>query len=267
MNTKFPIDFEIIDFHTHPFASNKSNICSHTEHCKMDVDETLKIMDELHVSKFCGSVVYSGDVGDDASVLAKMYRNNNEALELQRRYNGRYIAGFHVNPRFVKESCEEIERMAKAGVRLIGELVPYMDGWTDYSCKEFSEILEVAEAKDMLVSFHSTNDDQMDKMVQEHKGVTFIAAHPNEYGGLMRHIARSKMSDNYYLDLSGYGIFRYGATRRLVDEMGVERILFGSDYPTCAPGMYVGGVLFDRTLTDAEKEQIFSKNAKRLLRL
>ncbi len=264
---KTPADFEIIDFHTHPFASKESNICSHTDFCNMSADETLKIMDELHISKFCGSVIRWGGLESDESALAKMYRNNNEGLALQEKYGGRYITGFHVNPRFVRESCEEIERMAKRGVRLIGELVPYIDGWSDYASRAFSEILDTAEAYDMVVSFHSMEEDKMDEMVKAHPKVKFVAAHPGEYGELLRHIERGKLSENYCVDVSGYGIFRYGATRRLIDGMGAERVLFGSDYPTCSSGMYVGGILFDRTLTDAEKEKIFSKNAKRLLRL
>ena len=47
--------------------------------------------------------------------------------------------------------------------------------------------------------------------------------------------------------------------------MGIHRFLFGSDYPTCSPAMYIGGVALDPLLTDAEKQQIFSGNAKRLL--
>ena len=119
----------------------------------------------------------------------------------------------------------------------------------------------------MIVSFHSMNEDAMDEMVKNHKDVIFVAAHPGEYGGFMRHVERMKFSENYYLDLSGYGIFRYGMLRHAIDAFGIDRILFGSDYPTCNPGMYIGGVLFDNLLTDTEKEKIFSLNAKRLLKI
>jgi predicted TIM-barrel fold metal-dependent hydrolase len=104
-------------------------------------------------------------------------------------------------------------------------------------------------------------------MVKNHKDVVFVAAHPGEYGDFMRHVERMKMSENYYLDLSGYGLFRHGMLRRAIDEVGVERILFGSDFPTCSPAMYIGGVLLDELITDEEKEMIFSQNAKRLLKI
>ena len=55
--------------------------------------------------------------------------------------------------------------------------------------------------------------------------------------------------------------------RRAINAFGIDRILFGSDFPTCNPAMYIGGVLLDELITDTEKEKIFSLNAKRLLKI
>jgi predicted TIM-barrel fold metal-dependent hydrolase len=158
--------------------------------------------------------------------------------------------------------------MDKKGIKLIGELVPYIDGWQrNFASEEFSLLLKEAGKRNMIVSFHSMNEDAMDEMVKRHRDVIFVAAHPGEYNEFMRHIERMKYSENYYLDVSGYGIFRYGMLKRAVDTFGADRILFGSDYPTCNPAMYIGGVMNDSLLSDAEKEKIFSLNAKKLLKL
>ncbi len=258
---------DIIDFHTHPFADRESNICSHTEYCDMSKEKTKEIMAELGISRFCGSVIRRGMRNDHEEMLAQMYKNNQEALELAAYYGGAYIPGFHIHPLFVRESCEEVERMRRKGVRLIGELVPYKDGWSSYDSTALSEILALAEEYDMIVSLHTMAEDSLDVLVKRHPHLRIVAAHPGEYDSFSRHLQRFKMSENYYIDLSGYGIFRYGMLRHAIDVMGVERILFGSDYPTCAPGMYVGGVLYDFTVTDREKEKIFSGNAKALLGL
>lgn len=260
-------DFDIIDFHIHPFFDEKSNICSHTEHCNMSADSTRKMFENLGVSRVCGSVLTSDLSSCPENMWERILKENDTALELRDHYNGFYIPGFHVHPDFVEESIAEIHRMHALGVNLIGELCPYYYGWRDYSCDGFSKILDEAEKYGMVVSFHSMGEDEMDKMVQEHPNVTFVAAHPGEYKYFMRHIERMKMSDNYYLDLSGYGIFRHGMLRHAIDEFGAERFLFGSDFPTCNPAMYVGGVLLDDLITDEEKELIFSKNAKRILKL
>jgi len=230
----------------------------------MSPENTLGMFGRLGVSKICGSVI--ANVKENCiPAWNKIKANNDAALTLRDFYKGFYIPGFHVHPDFYDESVEEIKRMHKAGVNLIGELVPYHDGWNDYSCESFSSLLDEAGKHNMIVSFHSQGEDEMDAMVKAHKDVIFVAAHPGEYKAFMRHVERMKYSENYYLDLSGYGIFRHGMLRRAIDEFGVDRILFGSDFPTCNPAMYIGGVLLDELITDGEKEKIFSLNAKKLL--
>ncbi len=262
------LEYEIIDFHTHPFMSNETNICAHKEYCNMSAENTKILLEGIGISKICGSVIgRKVSFADGTDVWKEIKNCNDEALKLRELYGDFFIPGFHVHPEYVKKSCEEIERMSKAGVSLVGELVPYFHGWDDYSCKGFSEILDVCEQYDMTVSFHSSGNDEMDKMVKAHPGVTFVAAHPGEYGDFMRHLERMKLSENYYLDLSGYGIFRHGMLRHALDEFGAEKFLFGSDYPTCNPAMYIGGVYFDSLIRDDEKKMIFSENAKRLLKL
>ena len=260
--------YEIIDFHTHPYILEKNNICAHKEHCDMSADSTLRTFDGLGITRFCGSVLSVGDArADYKTPWEQNLAENRIALSLWERYGDRYIPGFHVHPDYVEESLEEMHLMHQKGLRLIGELCPYRYDWEDYSSDAFSVLLDEAERLGMIVSFHSMGKDNMDRMVEKHPGVTFVAAHPGEYGDFMRHINRMRMSENYYLDLSGYGLFRHGMLRRAIDEMGVERFLFGSDYPTCSPAMYVGGVILDDLITDKEKEMILSGNAKRLLGL
>ncbi len=259
------MNFEIIDFHTHPFIEKRNNICNHKDFIDMGAKNTFEVMRSLGVSKICGSVI---EVGNNEDILAKVKRNNDEALKLKEIYKDFYIPGFHIHPDFVDFSLKEMERMEKAGIKLIGELVPYIDGWKrDFASQEFSALLKEAGKRNMIVSFHSMNEDAMDEMVKNHKDVIFVAAHPGEYGAFMRHIERMKYSENYYLDISGYGIFRYGMLRRALDTFGSDRILFGSDFPTCNPAMYIGGVMNDNLITDTEKEKIFSLNAKKLLKL
>jgi len=259
-------DFDIVDFHTHPFVDSKNNICAHAANCGMSPEQTMEMYDKLGVSVFCGSVLTLDKNREGGNTQwEQILEDNRAALAMRDVYGDRYVPGFHVHPDYVAESIEEMHKMHALGIRLVGELCPYIYGWKDYSCKGFSRILDEAEKLDMIVSIHSMGEDEMDKMVKAHPGVTIVAAHPGEYGSFMRHIERMKMSDNYYLDISGYGLFRHGMLRRAIDEVGAERILFGSDYPTCNPSMYIGGVLLDELITDEEKQLIFSGNARRLL--
>lgn len=265
------MSFEIIDFHTHPFITPDCNICRYKYFSdKITAEDTKRDLMSLGISKICGAVI--SPYNKETFCFADVKKANDIALELKNLYGDFYVPGFHVHPKFIRESCEEIERMHGLGVRLIGELVPYFHMWRDlsldYGSRELSEILDVAEQYGMIVNLHTMDEEGLDKMVREHPKLTIVAAHPGEAQIYARHLERMKLSENYYLDLSGSGgPLRFASTRNAIDQVGVERLLFGSDYPTCQAGIMIGGILFDYTLTDTEKEYIFSKNAKRLLNL
>lgn len=254
------MNFEIIDFHTHPFFNAEHNL---NWYIKDNINNTtiLEDMDNAGVSKFCGSVIKTNTSSAD-----DMKAMNREALQLREMYNGRYIPGFHVSPNYIDESIDEIKFAAANGVKLIGELVPYMHDWSDYSCDEFSVLLDEIAKHNMTVSLHTIDLDQMEKMAAAHRDINFVFAHPGEKTQVLRHVEIMKQYDNVYLDLSGTGIFRWGLVEFLVNEVGADRVLFGSDYPICGVGHYVAGV-HEAKISDSAKELIFSGNAKRLLKL
>jgi len=51
-----------------------------------------------------------------------------------------------------------------------------------------------------------------------------------------------------------------------IDEIGSERILFGSDYPYLSPAFTILSVLY-ATNIERERKNIFSDNAKKILKL
>jgi len=265
MNMKeLKLPYEIIDFHTHPFCDVSENICSHAGYCDMSEENILRDMKAGGITKFCGAVIVRKPATDTYSQWDNIVACNRSAYQCYEDFGGCYIPGIMVHPDYVEESKAEIDRWYDKGIRLVGELVPYCHGWKDYSCDGFSKILDYITEKNMIVSLHSMGEDEMDSMVERHPDTKFVFAHPGEYGAFMRHLSRMKKSDNCYLDLSGTGMFRHGMLRHAIDEVGVDKILFGSDYPTCNPYMFVGGVYFDALLTDAEKKAIFADNVRNL---
>lgn len=260
------MNYKIIDFHTHPFFYERDNICNHKDVIKMNADFTAKLMKKHEVSVFCGSVICVEPLKDGETRLSRMLRNNDSALFLRDYYKGAYIPGFHIHPDYPDESVKEIDRMKKEGVKLIGELVPYIDGYK-INGLNFHDLVDYATKQDMIISLHtdSAYDDDTDELVKRHPDAKIIAAHPGELNKFLRHVDRAKLSDNYYLDLSGTGIFRYGLLRHAIDAMGLERIIYGSDYPTCNPSVFLGGVKDDELLTEKEKQAVLAGNAARLL--
>ncbi len=263
---------EIIDFHTHPFLYSQDNICRYKDHCAMSAGTILSDLRAAGIGTFCGSVIRQredvalaeGVRPEDLSWWDVVHACNREMLALGEVLGPAYLPGMMVHPDFVRESLAEMEALHAQGVRLVGELTPYFHGWEDYACPGFSKILDAAQDLGMIVSLHSMGEDAMDAMADAHPGCTIVFAHPGDGEPVRRHMARLSKSRNFHLDLSGTGLFRYGVLRALIDQVGVERILFGTDYPVCNPYMYVGGVAADPRLTPAEREAVFSGNARRL---
>ena len=260
------MQYEIIDFHTHPFFENKDNICNHKAFLSMNADTGRELFRTLGISKICGSVISVEPLKEGESIWDRIKENNDTALKLREYYQGFYVPGFHIHPDYIQESIAELERMAKLNVKLMGELVPYIHHYKGFTQKGMDELIECATAHGMVINVHTGADEEdMDEMVKRHPKTTFVAAHPGEYRTFLRHVQRAKLSENYCVDVSGSGMFRFGLLRRLLDELGADRVLFGSDYPTCNPAMFVGAVALDTLITEEEKKKVFSENAKRLL--
>jgi len=254
---------QVIDFHTHPYLTERENLCKYKEAISLDMDEFRHDLEQAGIVHICGSVIQPEE-GVREEGFEHLKALNRKALEIKRIYGDFYTPGFHIHPDYVVESCEEIVFMHQQGINLIGELVPYLHGWDDYSCKGLREILSVAEEYGMIVNFHSLDDDQMTAMIAEHPGLIFVAAHPGEKDKYIKHLDRIAHYGNAYLDLSGTGLFRYGMLAYGVKRIGADRILFGTDYPICNPRMYVQAVLQEHIST-GNCEKILYLNAKHLL--
>lgn len=256
---------KVIDFHTHPYLSEEEFLNFYPECFDPSPLQMKEDTERAGIGHVCGCVLnkrsYTAEEG-----FAYIRECNDKALELKKILGEFYTPGFHVHPHFVDESIAEIERMNGLGVKLIGELVPYMHGWSDYSCRGLQTILDAAEQYGMTVSFHTMKDEQkeMTQMIEAHPKLNFVAAHPNEKEYFLLHLERLKKYDNFYLDLSGTGIFRYGLTAYGVNKVGSGKFIFGTDYPICNPRMYVQAIM-QEPISDDDKENILFKNAEKLI--
>ena len=251
----------IIDFHTHPFIDCADNLCMYKDSVRMDCNDFLNDIKSVGITTFCGSVIHRELKGFDT-----LRKSNRDALKLKEIYGDAYIPGIHVHPEFIEDSKHEVEFAVENNIKIIGERVPYMHGWLDYACEEFSEILDYIGNYSLIVSLHTMDQEQMRQMAEKHRNVKFVFAHPGERANVDKHIEIIKNTDNVYLDISGTGLFRYGVLRHLADEVGAEKILFGTDYPIGNLSMYINGVLGEK-LSEKERNRILYENAAELLKL
>lgn len=251
----------IIDFHMHPYLKESENMRFYPNGNRLEeIQSRLLASGITHI---CGSIC-----SRDASL--SVWQLNDIALQAKEKWGDFYTPGFHVHPAEVDKSLAEIERMHALGVRLLGEVVPYMHGWNDFLhtnyFDEMDGLLGAAEKHGMVFSFHTDWSWQMDELIEKHPDLPFVAAHPGEREGVEKHISRMRKYDNACLDISGTGILRLGLIEHLVNSVGAERILFGTDYPISNHDLYIHCVRTAR-ISDADKEKIFHLNAERLLGL
>jgi len=251
----------IIDFHVHPFRDRAHCLNFYPEMTDLDAPAMKQQLMQAGITHICGSVLEKSQSITDFSRLRVL---NQEALALKAILGDFYTPGFHIHPGFLRESCEEVERMSRLGIRLMGELVPYMHGWGELSTGSFMEILESARPCSMVCSYHTPTCLDMDSVIAAFPDIQFVAAHPGDRDRVSEHIALMRKYENLWLDLSGTGLFRLGLLKHLVSSVGADRILFGTDYPICNPMMYVHAVYFE-DISDADKSRILSGNAKELL--
>ena len=257
-----PEDFEVIDMHVHPFEEISQRIGAYSAEKTMDEFDAL--MCRAGVDFYAGSVIEKGDP-DDFKWIGYL---NRTALRLRDRFP-RYIPGIHVHGKFVEESCAELHKMKAEGVKLVGELVPYMLGTGSFDSPGMIAIFKEMAKLGMIANLHVVSRAEAETLVREVPELVKIFAHPGEPWGVENWSSKERMQfvaehDNVYMDISGTGLFRWNFLRYFVDICGAEKILFGSDMPTCNVGMYLYGTLFEN-LTKAEFELILAGNFRRLM--
>ena len=249
------IPYEIIDCHIHPnyFRNNYGAVKN---------DETFfEDLKRAGVSKACGSVIKKIEFESDWNDIAEC---NAVAMEYFRRYPDFYIPGIHVHGSYVEESCREIERYHALGVRWVGELVNYCMRTGRYSSRGMMQIYEVCRDLGMVINLHTDgNIREIEPILKKFPTLNVVVAHPREFDEAKGRFEFISRFPNAYIDISGNGLQRYGMLRWAIDVCGVEKILFGSDYPITSVGMYIQGVMYER-LTDEEKKAVFSGNFRRL---
>jgi len=251
---------EIIDFHIHPLHDWQFG----DRVVKIDLSDWRKELEAFGIRRACGSVIYRAMEGRPVSEYEQLVPQlNNKARECREEMGEFYLPGIHVHPAFVEMSCAEIDKAYQDGIRLVGELVPYMMGWRAYASPEMLEIFSFAAEKGMVVSLHPTYYDDMDALATALPHLNIVYAH---LSGKEEQLALMMKHDNVYYDFCAHGGDREGMLRYSIDRVGVDRILFGTDFPG-------GDVVSDLEaalsggLTSEELEAVLGSNARRLLGL
>jgi len=186
------------------------------------------------------------------------------------------------------EAClRDLEEAIGNGAAGIGELFPMAQGYA-MDDPVFAQVLALAEARKLPVLLHVTEPlghlykgkiiaPLMDyqELITRHPQVTFILAHWG--GGLpffeLNPYVRELFRNVYYDTSASPLLYREDVWRSVVDLVGAEKILYGSDYPLRLYPRKQPDPSFlplleeieQAPLTDSERKAILSGNAAKLL--
>lgn len=258
-----PSDFEIIDAHTHPFLDFDYG-CIGKYGSPQTMEEFDQEMKKVGIFKYAGAPIIRAR--KDKTSFEEIRHLNRIALQIRELFPA-YIPGIHVHGDYVKESCQELHEMYAQGVRLVGELVPYILNTGNLNTPGMMEILGEIEKLAMVVCLHHGTREELEPALKRYPDLKVIIAHPGEPYGAVSSFERFKMVadyENLHMDISGTGLFRWNMLRYAIDTCGSNKMIFGSDMPVCSPGLNLYGALCEN-LTDEEFSLVLGGNFKRLL--
>lgn len=251
---------KIFDFHTHlgyDYHDEKRGY-------HMTPDRYVRELSEMGVSLAAGSTIRRADsrrpLEDYEEIIPRL---NAEAYEMHEAYPDFFVPGIHVHPAFVELSLAQIEKYAAKGVKLLGELVPYMMQYNALAVPEADAIWEAAVKHNMVVSVHPTTYPDLDAFAKRHRDLRIVVAHLG-VAAYDDQLDLFRKNENIWFDVSGHADERENFVRDAIDAIGKDRILYGSDFPAYLGDRFIKAVLKD-CKTDAELEAILWNNAYGLL--
>ncbi|RLB79345.1 MAG: amidohydrolase [Deltaproteobacteria bacterium] len=278
----------IIDFHTHIFPKD---VCNNREKY-FPSEPAFELLYKSPDSKLVGAedIVSSMDEqGVDMSVVFgfpwkdsdKFKKQNDYIMEAVERYQKR-LTGFCCFDPFSKNAVNEAVRCLESGLSGIGELAFYQSGIDEKVVEKLKPLMEVCLEKEVPVLIH-TNEPvghiypgktpntlaQIYNMIKTFPENRIVLAH---WGGgiFLFNLLKKEVKEslkNVYFDTAAspflYDPEVYQYAKRLV---GIEKILFGSDFPLLKPVRYFKE-LEKSALLKNDIEKICGMNAKKILKL
>jgi predicted TIM-barrel fold metal-dependent hydrolase len=276
----------IIDFHTHVFPPD---VNKHRQKY-IERDPCFAILYSDPKAKIATAdelIVRMDESGVDISVILNIgwtthelcVETNDYIIDAVSRYPERLVGFCAVQPQSPKAATAEIERCAKAGIRGVGEMRPDIQLFD--LCDEviMEPLAEVLKEYKLTLLLHASEPigheypgkggitpDILYPFIASYPDLTVVCAH---WGGglpfyaLMPEVKKA-MANVYFDSAASPFLYTPEIYQQVIELVGAERVLFGSDYPLLAPGRLLKEI---ETLDLAEetKTLVLSGNALRLL--
>jgi len=189
---------------------------------------------------------------------------NDEVADAIRRFPGRFVGYCHVSGNFPETMAAELERCFAIegfrGIKVYQVGCPYDD-------ERFQPAWDFARQRGMPVLAHTWGGDLtgLDKAAERNPEVTFLAGHTGSAFVYKPYIEAAERCPNLYLDIT-YSREHTNMIEHIVEEVGADRVVWGSDAPCFSMSHQLSKVLFAR-IPDEAKRKVIYDNAARLFGL
>ena len=208
-------------------------------------------------------------------------QHNDYIMESVAKYSDRLIGLGCFDPTH-RDAAAEAERCVQGGLSGIGELAFYQSGINEATLDDLTAIMEICHASNLPVLLH-TNEPvghlypgktpitlaQIYRLVSRFAQNKIILAH---WGGglfffnLLKKEVKQNFENVYFDTAASPYLYTHEIYPVARDIIGLEKILFGSDYPLLSPARYFSE-MEEAGLPDHQIKDICGLNAARLLGL
>jgi hypothetical protein len=218
--------------------------------------------------------------------------SNQEIADLVKRNSDRFIGFGSVNPNkdeyYVESKLKEISTLGLKGIKML----PTLQLFSPIENKNFEKICEYCEKNEKVLLYHTgcdpgpweipeLSEDANPKYLRpilESYSPVIVLAHTGSYSArnpgiwFEEALALGKNFHNVYFDSAAVSSFIYSEKilKKIREEVGLDRLLYGSDYPVVWESNMAYEVNVIRTcgyLSEDEKKKILGLNAARILNL
>ncbi len=269
----------------------------------LDVDkpEIKKKLRRRHLETFFGIYsVRSKPIEDEIkgffqeliNYYPELKSSNHEIADLVKKNPAKFIGFGSVNPNkdeeYVEKKLQEIEDLGLKGVKLL----PTLQLFSPIKNENFARICEYCEKNKKVLLYHTgcdpgpweipelsqdANPKHLQTTLESHNPI-IVLAHAGSYSAhkpgiwFDEALKLAEDFDNVYFDSSAVSsfIYRERILNRIRKSMGLDRLLYGSDFPVVWGSNMkyeVSVIKNSKNLTQDEKNNILGLNAARILDL
>ncbi len=302
------VSMNIIDIHMHPLFNfiTEDDLLKASEEAGVDYGILLALdldpqnldrpeVRQMLLQRLTNLYVWDAEVVTKIRDFLQSVKTDNELVANLVRKHPKRFAGFgSINlaksDMYVEEKMKEIDKFNLRGIKFIPTL-QFFNPMKNMD--KLRKVFEFCERKRKIVMFHTgcdpfvwempelsedANPKYLKSIIQEFENVQVILAHmgcySSRYPGIWFNEALElgKNHENVWFDIAAasYIVTEKEYVNKIREKIGVNRVLFGSDYPAVMGSdikSTVEEVRETQHLTEKEKEKILGLNAKKLLHL